>query len=111
MDEKLHENILISDVANKTLHGAKPLCISFKEVGGYITKRYKNKYLGFFHPDKNFEIIFGRIRYLVLFRSNISDVYSCKYTKIKIILILIKSVFNRNHNHYYHQIFFWKIFK
>ena len=57
----------------------------------------------------------------ITLKSNISDIYSHKYTKIKInsdddlflektktthfVVILIKSVFNENHNHYYYKVF------
>ena len=55
--------------------------------------------------------------YLIMLKSNISDVYSHKYTKIKInsdndlplektinmqnVAIVIKSIFNKNHNYFY----------
>ena len=58
-----------------------------------------------------------RIRHLITLKSNISNVCSHKYTKTKIhsdndlplekalntenVVIFIKSVFNKNHNHYY----------
>ena len=78
----------------------------------------KLKYLALFHSNEKYDIIFDRIRYLIiiLLRSNISYVVSHKYAKIKIdsngnlllkktitmhnVIILIKSVFNENHNHY-----------
>lgn len=60
--------------------------------------------------------MFDRITYLIMLKSNISDVFSNKYKKIKInsdddlplekalnmynIVIFIKSVFNENYNHY-----------
>ena len=59
-----------------------------------------------------------------MLKSNISDVYFHKFMKIKINLdddlplgktlnmhnvgIRIKSVFNKNHNHYYNQVFLEK---
>ena len=65
--------------------------------------------------------IFSRIKYLIRLKGDISCVVSYNYTKIKIdsddnlplektlnmynFLILIKSVFNKNHNHYYYQKF------
>ena len=63
---------------------------------------------------ENYETIFDGIRYLITLKSNISDIYSDEYTKIKInsdndlpfkkntmhyAVILTKSVFNENHNH------------
>ena len=67
--------------------------------------------------------MFDRKKYLILKR-NISDVYFLKYTKIKInsdvdlpleknlnipnVVILIKSVLNKNRNHYYFETFLEK---
>ena len=64
--------------------------------------------------------MFDETRYLILLKSNTSDISSHKYTKIKINLdddlllektlnvhnvgIFIKSVFNKSHNHYYYQV-------
>lgn len=70
-----------------------------------------------FHSDEKYGIIFDRIRYLIILKSNISCAYSHKYTKIGInsndilhlektlnmhnVVILTKSVFNQNDNYYY----------
>ena len=35
-----------------------------------------------FHFNEKYERAFGRIRYLIMLKRNISDVYSHKYTKI-----------------------------
>ena len=61
-----------------------------------------------------------------MLKSNISDIYSHKYTKIKInfndelplekaitihnVMILVKSAFDKNHNHYYYKVFLEKMF-
>ena len=61
------------------------------------------------------------LRYLILLQGNILDVYSHKYAKVRInfgvdlplektitmhnVTILIESVFNENHNHYYYKLF------
>ena len=80
--------------------------------------------LAVFHSNEKYETIFDRIRYLML-KSNISNVYSHNYTKIKInsdndlpfekktlimhnVVICIKSAFNQNHNHYYYKMFLEK---
>ena len=63
-------------------------------------------------------------KYIIMLKGNISDVCSHKYTKIKInsdddllleetlnmknVLILIKSFFNKNHYHHYHETFLEK---
>ena len=120
LDEKSYENLSINDVAYKTLYGAKPLRIIFDMVDGYIRKYDKTKYLSLFHSGEKYEIICVRIRYLIMLKSIIPEVYSHKYTKIKInsdddlllkktiniynVVTLIKSVFIKNYSHYYYQI-------
>ena len=69
MNEKLYENILNYDVVHKTPHGAKPLHINFDKVDVYV-----------FHSDEKYVRIFDEI----MLKSNIPDIYSHKYTKIKI---------------------------
>ena len=62
--------------------------------------------------------ITDRIRYLVMLKSNVSDVYSHKHMKMKIdsdnnltlegtlkiqnVVTLTELVFNKNYNHYYY---------
>ena len=70
LDQKSYENILTCDVAYK--------------LEGYIKKCDIIKYLALFHSDEQYGRIFDRIRYLITLKRNISDVYSHKYTKIKI---------------------------
>ena len=43
LDEKSYKNVLIYDVAYKTLHGAKPLHIAFGKVNGCIKNMIKLK--------------------------------------------------------------------
>ena len=59
---KKHENILIYGVSYKTSCGAKPLCIIFYKVDGYVRKYDSTKYLALFHYNKKYNIIFERIR-------------------------------------------------
>ena len=47
----------------------------------YILKYDSTKHLALFHFNEKYERIFGGVRYLML-KSNISHVYSHKYTKI-----------------------------
>ena len=67
---------------------------------------------------------FDKIRHLIMLKSSTSNVYSHEYTKIKIysdddlpsekpldthnVVILNKSIFNKNHNHFYYQTFLKK---
>ena len=117
IDEKSYENILICDVVCKVSYGAKPLRIVFGKADGYIRKYDKTRYLAFFHSDEKCERIFDRIRYFIMLKSNISDIYCHKYTKFEIksndvlsldkaitmhdVIILVKFFFNENHSRYY----------
>ena len=67
-------------------------------------------------------IVFDRIWYAIMFERNVSDVHSHKYANIKInsnedfllektlnmhnLVIVVKYVFNKNHNHCYYNFFF-----
>ena len=67
------------------------------------------KYLTLVHSDEKYE------RYLIILKRNISETYSHKYMKTKInskddvklhnAIILITSVFNKNYNHHYYQVY------
>ena len=69
---------------NKNLYDAKSLRIIFEKVDGYVRKYDTTKFLGLFHSNEKYETIFEKIRYLVLLKNNVSDVYPHKYLKIKI---------------------------
>ena len=108
-------------VAYETQHSAKPLRIVFDKIDGCIREYDGTKYLALFHSNEKYERIADRIRYLIMINSNISDVDSHKYMKIKInsggnlplektldiqnLVIIIKSSFNKNHNPYYYNLF------
>ena len=57
---------------------------SVNEVDGCIRNFGSNSYQAFFHFDEKYMRMFDRIRYLVMLKSNISDIYSHKNTNIKI---------------------------
>ena len=95
----------------------------FDKVDECIRKYDGTKYLTLFHSHEKYERLFDRIRYLIMFKSNIWGVNSHKYMEIKINsgdilplekglnmpnVVLLKSVINKNHNHYYHNIYFKK---
>ena len=116
LNENSYENNLIYDVACKISYATKPLLFTFDKMDEYIRKYDRTKYPALFISGK---YIFGRIRYLSMSKSNILYVYSRKYLKIKInektldmnnVVILIKNLFNKNHNYYYYQLFFRKMF-
>ena len=99
---------------------AKPLCIRFGKVDGFIRVYDGNRYLVLFGPEK-YDAIYKRIRYLISLKSDITYVISHNYARIKIdsydslplektltlhnVTIFIKSVFNKDRNNCYFNIF------
>ena len=119
IDEKSHENILIYGIAYKTLIGPKPLRIRFDKIDGFITIYDRTKYLKLFHSEK-YDAIYNKIRYLTSLKRRITDVFSRYYSRNKVdfyhsltieklltlrdIVILIKSVLNKDKSHCYCKI-------
>ena len=115
---------MIYDTSYKTLIGAKLLRIRFDKVDGFIRVFDGTRYLVLLGPEK-YETIYNRIKYLISQKIRITYVYSHNYAKIKIdsyyslplekiftlhnIIILIKSVFNKNQNHNNYNIFLEKL--
>ena len=111
---------MIYDTSYKTLIGAKLLRIRFDKVVGFIRVFDGTRYLVLLGPEK-YEAIYNRIKYLISQKIRITYVFSHNYAKIKIdsyyslplekiftlnnIIILIKSVFNKNQNHNNYNIF------
>ena len=101
IDGKSHENILVYNTSYKTLIDVKPLCIRFEKIDG-------------------FNRVYDGTRYLVFFVSeNYNSIYNIifhNYAKIKVdsqdslplektitfhdVIILIKSIFNKNLNNF-----------
>ena len=69
--------IRIFAVVYKTPYGAKPLHIIFDMV--YVKKYDGTKYLALFLSNEIYEKVVDRIRYLIMLKSNTSDVFSRKY--------------------------------
>ena len=94
--------------------------IRFDEIDGFIRIYDETKYLVLLGPAK-YDAIYNRIRYLISIKSGITYIFSHYFAKIKIdsydslpiekrltlhyVIILIKSVLNKDKNHYYHKIF------
>ena len=83
IDEKSYENILVYNISYKTLIGAKPLCISFDKIDGFIRVYDKTRYLVLF-GSKKYNFIYNRIRRLISVKSGITYVISHNYAKIKV---------------------------
>ena len=111
------------DISYKTSMGAKPLCIRYNEVDAF-TKIYNGiKQLVLFDCGW-FDKIDDRIKYLIIEKNGIADSINHNFAKIRIIsynflpmekiltshnlIILIKSVVNKNKNNYYYNIFLEK---
>ena len=123
IDEKSHENILIYDILYKTLIDSKPWCIRFFKIDGIIKIYDGTRYLTLFGSEK-YEASYNRIRYLISQKSCITYIFSRYFAKIKVdsydslpiekrltlhkIIIHIKSVPNKDKNHYYYKIFLEK---
>ena len=122
INEKSHENISVYTISNKTLTGAKPLFIRFSKVNRFRVYS-PTRYLVLFEGNIN-GFIYNRIRNLIGIKGGNTYVVSYSYVKINVdsydylllenililhnVIILIKSVFNENQNHYYHKIILGK---
>ena len=124
IDEKSHENILIYGISNKTLIGSKPLRIKFDNIDGFIRIYDGTRYLRLFGSE-NYDAIYNRIRYLISLKSSITYIFSDYFVEIKVhsyysvpiekrltlhVIIHIKSVLNKDKNHYYYKILLEKCY-
>ena len=96
------------------------MCISFEKIDGFFTIHDGARRLVLFCPER-FDAINGRIRYLISEKSGIT---SSNFARITIysydslpmekaltfhdVIIFIKSVFNKNKNNCYYNIFLEK---
>ena len=90
--------------------GAKPLCIRFHKIDGFVTVYDETRYLVLFGGEKH-DFIYNRFRYFKGVKSGITYVIFHNYAKIKVdsydflplertltfhnVIILIKSIFNK----------------
>ena len=123
IDEKSYKNILFYNISYKVFHVAKPLGIRFDKVGGFIRVYNGTRYLVLF-VDENYDLIYNRIKCLIGEKNGTTYVMSHIYEKTKLdsydsltfkkiltchnVIILIKSVFNKDKNNYYYNIFLEK---
>ena len=121
IDEKSHKSILIYDISYKILACSKPLHIRFDKIDGFSRIYDGIKYLTLF----GFEMMLFTTELDIFWslKSGITYIFShCfaqiivsyDYVTIEKILTLhnvithIKSVLNKDKNHYYYKIFFEK---
>ena len=127
LDEKLckgkYENILIYHILDKTSTGAKPLRIRFDKIDGFIQIHDKVRYLVLFDFSYCDEIC-DKIKYLISEKSGITDSINHNFARTRIdsydylpiekiltfhgVIILFKSVVNKNKNNYYYNVFLKK---
>ena len=109
----------IYDISYKTLTGAKPLCIRCDKVDGFIKIQDRIRYLVLFDYGR-FEKIHDNMKYLISEKICITDSINHNFARIRIdsdnslpnekiltfhnVIILIKSVVNKNKNEYYYNI-------
>ena len=117
IDKKSHKNILIYDILYKNLIGSKPLRIRFDKIDEIIRIHDGRRFLKLF-SNKRYDAIYDKIRYLLSIKSGITFTISHYFAKIKVdsydslpkeetltlhnVIIHIKSVLNKDKNHYYY---------
>ena len=116
IEKKSHKNILIYVISYKTLTSSKPMWIIFNKVDGIIR----------IHDRTRYDTVYDRIRCLISLKISITNIFSHYFAKIKVgsydssakekiltlynVIILIKSVLNKDKNHYYYKDIFRKMF-
>ena len=98
--------------------GAIPLRIWFEKIDGFIKIYDEIRYLVLF-PSERYNAIYNRIKYLITEKSRITDSVNHNFARIRIdpynslptekiltfhnVIILIKSVVNKNENNCYYN--------
>ena len=126
LDETIYENISVYGILYKTSTGPKPLRIRFNKLDGFImVLDGKTKHLVFFDYGL-FDKICNKIKHLISEKSGINHIDNINHNfgKIRIdsynsapiqkiltfhnVIILIKSIVNKNKNNYCYNIFLEK---
>ena len=117
IDEKSYEIILIYNISYKSLIDSKPLLINFDKIDGFIRVHDGTRYLVLFGSEK-YDSFYNRIRYVISVKSGITS-HICPKVKVDSynflplektitfhsVIILIKSVWNKDKNNYYYNKF------
>ena len=120
IDEKSYGNILVYNTSYKSLIDSKPLRNRFDKIDGFIRVYDGTRHLVLSGSEK-YDSIYNRIRYLISIKGSITYIISHNYAIIKVysygslplektmtfrnVIILIKSVWNKDKNNYYYNIF------
>ena len=116
MDQKSYENNFIYKISYETLIGANPLHIRFDKVDRFIRVHGWTRYTLVLFILEKFDTIYNRIRYFIILKTvlhiPIIDIYDSltlpKTLTLHNVVIFIKSVLNKDQNHYYYNIFLEK---
>ena len=108
---------MVYNISYGRLIDSRPLRITFDKIDGFIRVYDGNRYLVLFGNEKC-DSIYDRIWYLISVKNGIAHIISHNYAKIKVdscdslplektmtfhdVMILIKSVFNKDKNNYYY---------
>ena len=123
-DKNSYENILVYSILYKTIMGAKLLGIRLEKLFGVINIYGFTRYLELFDSYYGIYAIYDKINYLLNGKSDYKYDVNHNFARIRIdsynflpiekiltfhnIMILIKSVVNRNKNNYYFNTFLEK---
>ena len=115
-DEKSYENILLHDISMKFVIDSKPLRIILEKIDVFIRVYDGTRYLVLFASETCYSI-YKRIRHLLSVKSGITYIFLIIMQKLNLIhtmdfsnvIILIKSVWNKDKNNYYYIIFLEKL--
>ena len=122
-DKKPSENILACNICILYLWLLQHFCIRFDKANGFDRVYDETRYFAMF-GDEKYGFIYNRIRYLMGVKSGITYVISHNYAKINIdsydslpiektltlhnVVMLVKSVFNKDKNNCYYKTFWEK---
>ena len=113
---------MIYDISYINMIGAKPLLISFDKIDGFIRVYIGTSHLVLFDPKK-YDAIYNSVIYFLSQKSGITYVTSHIYARTTVdsyslspeetwtlhyVKMIINSVFNKNKNNHYHNIFLEK---
>ena len=115
---------MIYGISYKTLIGSKPLRIRSDKIDGFIRIYDATGHWTLFGSEK-YDAVYDRTRYLISLKSGITHIFSYYFAKVKVdsydslpiekilslhnVIILIKSVLNKDKNRYYYNMLFWKM--
>ena len=123
IDEKSCKNILVYDISYKTLLDSKPLLIRFNKVDGFVRVYDGIRYLVLFGPEI-YDATYDKIRSFLSQESCIKILFLLIKSKLILmiplplektltlhnVIILTKSYFKKDQNHFHYNIFLFCTF-